>query len=143
MANINQIVGLKQIIANLVRATRSIEMGTEQGLKLAGLRLQKESQGLVPVDLGPLKASAYTRATGTGLRTVVYVGYTALYALHVHELIGMTLKGQLRTVPPGQPGYRGRFWDPQGKAQAKFLEEPARRLIPTLRTIIKNKARIP
>lgn len=32
-----------------------------QGLVLAGLRLQRESQLLVPVDTGALKASAFTR----------------------------------------------------------------------------------
>ena len=56
------------------------------------------------------------------LRSVV-VGYTAAYALYVHESVGMVLKGQPR---PGKN--RGNFWDPAGRGQAKFLEEPARTL---------------
>lgn len=51
----------------------------------------------------------------------VTVGYTANYALYVHEKVEMKLKGKKR---PGKN--RGKFWDPQGRAQAKFLEEPAR-----------------
>ena len=33
----------------------------EKGLVLAGLRLQRDSQKLVPVDTGNLKGSAFTR----------------------------------------------------------------------------------
>lgn len=60
----------------------------------------------------------------------VVVGYTAAYALPVHENIEMKLKGQPR------PKGRGRYWDPQGRAQAKFLEQPARELGPELGRIV-------
>jgi hypothetical protein len=51
----------------------------------------------------------------------VIVGYTAAYALYVHEKIEMKLQG----LPRAKPG-KGSYWDPQGRAQAKFLEAPAR-----------------
>lgn len=54
-------------------------------------------------------------------RVVVAVGYTAKYALFVHENREMKLKGQKRAKPR-----KGRYWDPQGKAQAGYLETPAR-----------------
>jgi hypothetical protein len=50
----------------------------------------------------------------------VIVGYTAAYALYVHERIEMKLRGLPRK------GGKGSYWDPQGRAQAKFLEAPAR-----------------
>ncbi len=50
----------------------------------------------------------------------VLVGYTAAYALFVHESVEMKLKGQKRPKP-----HKGSYWDPKG-AQAKFLENPAR-----------------
>ena len=53
----------------------------------------------------------------------VVVGYSAGYALYVHEAVGMKLKGL-----PRQPPGKGLYWDPQGRAQAKFLEQPAREL---------------
>jgi hypothetical protein len=53
----------------------------------------------------------------------VIVGYTANYALYVHENTEMKLKGQKRQ-PPG----KGKYWDPQGRAQSKFLATPAREL---------------
>src|SRR3990167_962644 len=57
----------------------------------------------------------------------VIVGYTAEYALFVHENKeiyppGMRLKGLPRSSG------KGHYWDPQGRAGPKFLEAPAREL---------------
>ena len=59
----------------------------------------------------------------------VIVGYTANYALWVHEAPGV-LKGKPRGAKKGSKRgkYRGRFWDPQNRAQPKFLEQPFREL---------------
>jgi len=48
---------LAKIITNGVKK----KLGLEQSIYLAGLHLQGESQKLVPVDTGNLKASAFTR----------------------------------------------------------------------------------
>lgn len=86
---------------------------------------------------------------------VVYVGYTASYALAVHENVAMKWKGlprdhrlwrtrsdgRIREKKTGRfskAGKRGLYWDPQGKAQAKFLEEPARRLRKEIVKIIQT-----
>ena len=54
----------------------------------------------------------------------VIVGYTANYALHVHENIEMKWKGLPRVAPS-----KGNYWDgSRGPGQAKFLEQPAREL---------------
>jgi len=131
MASIAKITGIQTVLANLKRADRSLGVRAALGLKAAGLFLQRESQQLVPVDTGNLKASAFTRATGFGKFTTVTVGYTANYAVFVHEKVDMVLKGQKRTT-------KGRYWDPQGRAQPKFLEEPSRRLRVQMRAIIKK-----
>lgn len=68
---------------------------------------------------------------GSSDRTSVAVGYTASYALYVHEAVEMKLKGL-----PRQPPGKGMYWDPQGRAQAKFLEAPFRQLAPELKRII-------
>lgn len=137
MATINQLEGVQQVLLNLRIQQKVIAANVARGLKTAGLMLQRESQKLVPVNLGNLKASAFTRATGQGFDTVVNVGYTANYALYVHEAVGMKLKGQKRTGF----GAKGKYWDPQGRAQAKFLEQPARTLTSDLLRIIKNSAK--
>jgi hypothetical protein len=126
------ILGVEEVLRNIKRRTEALGRGAEQGVKLAALTLQRASQELVPVDLGALKASAFTRITGTGFKTEAQIGYTSAYALYVHEAVGMVLKGLPRPT-------QGKYWDPQGRGQAKFLEEPARRLAPALKAIIQAK----
>lgn len=60
------------------------------------------------------------------------VGYSAGYAAWVHENIEMKGKGQ-----PRRSG-RGNYWDPAGKGQAKFLEEPARTMAKQLAEIVRT-----
>lgn len=91
---------------------------------------------------------------------VVKVGYTAAYALYVHENMeifppGMRLRGLPRgsrmyrdkdgivrvsqsMLTSGKAGFkkRGYYWDPQGRARPKFLEEPTRALMPELSQMI-------
>jgi hypothetical protein len=135
MAIVN-IFGVQLVLGNMVRSQSEVTAGAVAGLKRAALLLQRDSQSHVPVEYGPLRASAYTRVTGQGLDTVVDVGYTAAYALYVHEQVAMRLRGQPR------PSGHGAFWDPQGQAQAKFLEEPLRRLRPQMSDIIFQSAKI-
>lgn len=62
----------------------------------------------------------------------IIVGYAQPYAVYVHELTRMKLKGKKRPKPSV-----GRYWDPPG-AQAKFLEAPARQMARQLGIVIKN-----
>lgn len=115
-----KVTGLDEVMGNLNREIGNIKGGTMEGLYAAGLLVQGESQRRVPVDKGNLKASAYTRRDPSG-KPEVEVGFTAAYAPFVHENMEMKLKGKPR--PRG--GYKssqGRYWDPQGKAGPKFLQ---------------------
>lgn len=137
MASVSvKITGQQTVLANMAMRKAQVAAGAAAGLKLAGLLLQRDSQSHVPVEFGALKASSYMRATGALFDTVVDVGYTASYAMHVHELVAMKLKGKPR------PSGKGAYWDPQGQASAKFLEEPLRRLLPQMRQIIALTAKI-
>lgn len=49
---------LKRMVLDLVRSGKTVE----QALLIAGLYLQGESQKLVPIDTGALRASAFTRS---------------------------------------------------------------------------------
>lgn len=60
------------------------------------------------------------------------VGYTAPYALAVHENVEMKWRGR-----PRKSG-RGSYWDPPGRGQAKYLEGPARRYKKVIMSIIKD-----
>lgn len=63
-------------------------------------------------------------------RTSVAVGYTAKYALWVHESVEERLKG----VP--RPSGIGNYWGPRGRS--KYLEGPFRELAPTLAEIVRT-----
>jgi hypothetical protein len=78
----------------------------ERALLKAALFLLRQSQKLVPVDTGALRASAHVRQRGHGYNTVTYVVYLTDYAIYVHEDLTKYHK------PP---------------TQAKFVETPARR----------------
>lgn len=52
---------LRPVLAGLVRTAVLNGAPLQQGLYIAGLRLQRESQKLVPIDTGNLKGSAFTR----------------------------------------------------------------------------------
>lgn len=69
----------------------------------------------------------------------VIVGYTAAYALYVHEAPGK-LRGKPRGASKKGKGYRGHFWDPQGRGQPKFLEQPAREKEPELIKVVRTAA---
>lgn len=102
---------------------------------------------------------------GQNKSVTVVVGYTADYALGVHENIEMRGKGlprsggvkfagydtsgrrMVRIIQGGHGGTasgtgKGFFWDPQGQAQAKFLEQPAREkrreIVNIIREIVTN-----
>lgn len=53
-------------LAGIVLQARRRGQTTATGLLLAGLRLQRESQLIVPVDTGALRNSAHTRLDGRG-----------------------------------------------------------------------------
>lgn len=74
--------GMEEVLDSLNRELAKVENLSVRGLYKAGLQVQSLSQSRTPVRFGFLKGSAFTRKEG-GLR--VSVGYTAAYALHVHE----------------------------------------------------------
>lgn len=74
------------------------------------------------------------RAARHAERASVVVGYTAAYALFVHENMEMKLEGQPR------PSGLGVYWGPEG-AGPKFLEGPARENRDVLAEIVKTAIR--
>lgn len=131
----SKVEGIDKMLRALVEKKVGMERGAERGLIKAGLLLQRASQKMVPVLTGNLKRSAFTRRQpGTkGFETVVHVGYTAEYAIYVHEARAMKLRGQPR------PKKRGKYWDPQSTARAAFLEEPIQTMRGELVRVIESE----
>lgn len=103
-----------QIIKKMNNEIVKIVDRTMGGMLAGGLVVQREAQKRVPVEYGALKQSAFTRKARGGMNMAVEVGFTAAYALWVHENLAMAWKGR-----PRRSG-KGVYWGPQG--EAKFLE---------------------
>lgn len=111
-----------ELVEKGINKTRSqLEKGFERGMKEAGRLLLRESQKIVPVDTGALRASGRVRSEGKGVDIEVIVSYSTWYAIYVHEILWYYHK------PP---------------TQAKFLETPFRRLKSRLIDIIKKEINI-
>lgn len=137
-----QIRNMIQVIDSLKRQRAKKLRALTVGLKMAGLYLQRKSQDIVPVDYGPLKASAFTRSEGGGTSKVkVQVGYTAAYAVYVHEDLDKAhgskfnakyaaeLAEAARARKKRTGGTTGPFRHNRGEnQQAKFLEQPFRQM---------------
>lgn len=102
-----KIAKLPQLIKD---AEAEMKKAARRGLHKGGLIVQRQAQQWVPVDTGNLRGSAFTRVVGTH----VEVGFSANYAIYVHENMEQKLKGQPRASG------RGVYWGPDGRP--KFLE---------------------
>ena len=137
-----QVKGVNKLLKQLAAKEKATPTAMSKALYMGGLHLQRKSQQMAPVEQGKLKASAFTRDISSGAKSVVIVGYTASYALYVHESVQMKWKGKKRkgTRPDGLPR-KGRYWDPQGEASARFLQRPFKSEIPMILTIVQNVVR--
>lgn len=79
-----------------------------------------------------LLAKFQDRRRRAGGNSEAKVGFKAKYAMYVHESLGMKLAGQRRSSGIG------RYWDPQGRAQPRFLTKAMRKLRPEMQDTIKR-----
>lgn len=121
--------GEAEVMHNLNKEIADIVGATPGGLMAGGLIVQRAAQAGVPVEYGNLRASAFTRkamfgggltgaldlASGLGSKPAVEVGFTASYALFVHEDMEMKLAGKPR------PSGLGVYWGPHGRPQFLIL----------------------
>jgi len=126
MSGIENLKALQTKLTNL-KATKP--KGLKRGLMKAGLALQRESMKIVPVQTGNLRRSAFTRPEDGGL--AVAVGYTAAYAIYVHENLdaahGSVFNQKHADKIAKAKGPARKIWFNRGpEQQAKFLEKPFR-----------------
>jgi len=150
MARMTRMTGVDKVLASLRRAKDPVGDGIARGLNKAGLVLLKKSKEIVPVQLGNLKASSFIRGVGRGFKRDVTVGYTANYAVYVHENImavhGAVFNQKYAEKISAAQGTKGGTakggWFNRGEdQQAKFLETPARRLRRKLIHIIAREGK--
>lgn len=135
-----KVTGVQGVLAELDKVTTNMQRGAERGVKKAGVFLQRKSMLIVPVDTGALRASAFVRKHGSGLETVVFVGYTTDYVVYVHEDLDKAHGSAFNAK------YADEIADPKNKMkargenqQAKFLEQPQRQYRRKIRRIIAKE----
>lgn len=137
-----KIEGMRQVLASFRSLSKAKKKGLRLGLGRAGLLLQRESQAIVPVEFGNLQASAFTRVEDQGPSTfVVTVGYTAEYAVYVHEILDYR-HGQMYNDWHWMEIQAGTDFARGANQQAKFLEDPLRINLEDMKTQIRNEVEI-
>lgn len=131
-----KIKGLDALAKGLKTASEKQIAAVGRGLRQAGLLLQAYSMEECPVEFGVLRGSCYVKMIG---KSRVQVGYTADYAIYVHENLD-ALHGSAYNnfyaaeIAAGTMASRG----PNQKA--KYLEDPAKEHLNEYRDIIFGEA---
>lgn len=94
------LLGLKNAMARKIKKHAS---GYERGIGKATRYVLGMSKRIVPVRTGYLKSTAFWEVKGSGFDAVGHIGYSAEYAIYVHENVHHSFK--------------------KGKS-AKFIEKP-------------------
>lgn len=152
MAKLTNIKGLSAVLDNLKKVKDNVAGDVGRGLKKGGLHLQRKSTDIVPVQLGNLKGSSFCRNVGgSGFDTDMTVGYTADYAVYVHEdmnkLHGRAFNEEYAAEIAAAQGTRrgtaaGGMFNRGENQQAKFLEKPAREERLPILKIIRDEVRL-
>ena len=151
MAKLSRVTGLNEVLSALKGAKDLIGLRVGRGLKKGGLHLLKATDKYTPVQFGNLRNSKFIRNVGgSGYQTDILVGFTAKYAVWVHEDMTRkhgkdfnvahaqeiaTASGTLRGTVKGGMFLRGE------DQQAKYLERPAREERKYILKIIAREAK--
>ncbi len=80
-----ELQGINETTKAILRQNKRFAKNFKKGFEKAGRYILGKSRRIVPVDTKFLWKSGYVESQGDGLKTSVYVGYSAFYAIWVHE----------------------------------------------------------
>lgn len=127
-----------RIVNRMPQFVTAVEQRAARGITAALVRGGSELPALVPVDTSTLLNSHYRDVSKEGSRIVGRVGFTAEYALAVHEAEGK-LKGQPRPPRDGVP--RGNYWGPHD-GQPRYLALAFERASADIKAILKGVLKV-
>lgn len=116
-----------QIVDEII-ATKAV-----RAIKSATYIIRTESATLTPIDTSTLINSQFDTVEVSGTRITGKVGYSANYALYVHNSSGK-LKGRPRS------NGNGTYWSPGGETQ--FLTKAAQRTKDLVDGVIKKEMKL-
>jgi hypothetical protein len=139
-ANGSSIQGFGDVMTNLNREIGAIVGRTMGGLIDAAIiirRATETEEPKVPVDTGNLRHSWFTSSFYDGQNPGLFLGFSANYALWVHENVGADF------TSPRKHRKTGKMYTPRQGSGAKFLEAKINTHHDDILNAIKNKAQIP
>lgn len=128
LRGVRQAVERTSQIVDEIIATKAVRT-----LKSATYIIRTESATLTPIDTSTLINSQFDAVEVSGTRITGKVGYSASYALYVHNASGK-LKGR-----PRRNG-NGTYWSPGGEPQ--FLTKAAQRTKDLVDSVIKKEMKL-
>jgi len=130
-----KVKGIEQAKQNLNRLIGDIQgRKAVRAMTSALIMIGSEAAAITPRATSTLVNSQFREISTHGSRIIGRVGYTAAYALFVHEASGK-LKGRPRAKVNGVS--RGNYWDPSG--EPKFLEKGAESVRDAVDAVIKRE----
>lgn len=128
LKGINEAIARTSQIVDEIIATKAV-----RALKSATYIIRTESATLTPIDTATLINSQFDTVEVSGTRITGKVGYSAKYALYVHNASGK-LAGKPRS------NGNGTYWSPGGEPQ--FLTKAAQRTKDLIDGVIKKEMKL-
>ena len=128
LRGVRQAVERTSQIVDEIIATKAV-----RALKSATYIISTESATLTPIDTSTLINSQFDTVEVSGTRITGKVGYSAKYALYVHNASGK-LAGKPRS------NGNGTYWSPGGEPQ--FLTKAAQRTKELVDSVIKDEMKL-
>ena len=128
LKGMNEAIARTSQIVDEITATKVV-----RALKSATYIIRTESASMTPIETSTLINSQFDTIEVNGTRVTGKVGYSANYALYVHNASGK-LKGQPRTSG------KGVYWGPS--AEPKFLTKAAEKTKDLVDKAIKAEMRL-
>ena len=125
LKGVNEAIARTSQIVDKIIATKAV-----RALKSATYIIRTESATLTPIDTSTLINSQFDTVEVSGTRITGKVGYSAKYALYVHNASGK-LAGKPRS------NGNGTYWSPGGEPQ--FLTKAAQRTKDLVDSVIKKE----
>jgi len=138
-----KVKGIDQVKRNLDALINDVQgRKAIRAIKSALFIIAPEAARITPRDTSTLVNSQFNEVMLNGTRITGRIGYSANYALFVHQAPGKYLgKSEPRPVKKGEvPGSRGNMWDPYGEPQflAKAVENTKAEVAAVIRKEISS-----
>lgn len=126
----------KRVVDRMPQIIQRMQSGSERDIARALILGASEAARFTPRHTSTLINSRFYLIKTEGGKVVGRMGYTANYALAVHEASGK-LKGQPRPKENGRA--QGFFWGPNGEPE--FLKKGFEQAAPNIFTVLKGRNR--